>query len=68
MRSTDNLNLVPKHIMTLLSESPCLIISKFNQTKTNRFLKILKKGICNTQMTKLKLILSTVPNQLCQYM
>ena len=26
MRSTDNLNLVPKHIMTSLSESPCLII------------------------------------------
>ena len=26
MRSTDNLNLLPKHIMTSLSESPCLII------------------------------------------
>ena len=26
MRSTDNLNLVPKHIMTSLPESPCLII------------------------------------------
>ena len=26
MRATDNLNLGPKRIMTLLSESPCLII------------------------------------------
>ena len=26
MRSTDNLNLVSKHIMTSLSESPCLIM------------------------------------------
>ena len=27
MRSTNNLNLVPKHTMTSLSKSPCLIIA-----------------------------------------
>ena len=27
MRSTYNLNLVPKHILNLLLESPCLIIA-----------------------------------------
>ena len=34
MRSTDNLNLVPKHIMTSLSESPCLIIGRNMRTIT----------------------------------
>ena len=29
MRSTDNLNLAQKHIMTSLSESPCLIIPSY---------------------------------------
>ena len=30
MRATDNLHLLPKHIMTSLSESPCLIIAWLN--------------------------------------
>ena len=36
MRSTNNLNLVPKHIMTSLMESACLItdISKMHNNRT----------------------------------
>ena len=41
MRSTDNLNLVPKHIMISLSECSCLIIVYTDITLVNVYVDLV---------------------------
>ena len=44
MRSTDNLNFVPKHIMTSLLESPCLIIGPIILSNRDHYKGLTDKG------------------------